>query len=50
MAGGDITVNIPKLKGKGDYKLWRIKILSVLDKENVSSILDSEFVKSAIPI
>ena len=50
MAGGDATVNIPKFKGKGDYKLWRIKILSVLDKENISSILDSEFIKSVVPI
>ncbi len=50
MAGGDATVNIPKLKGKGDYKLWRTKILSVLDKENVSSILDGEFTKSAVPV
>ncbi len=50
MAGDDAIVNIFKLKSKGDYKLWRIKILSVLDKENVSSILDGEFVKSAVPV
>ncbi len=50
MAGGDATVNIFKFKDKGDYKLWRIKILLILDKENVSSIFDGEFVKSAVPI
>ena len=50
MAGDNITVNILKFKGKGDYKLWRIKILLVLDKENISSILDDELVKSVIPV
>ena len=50
MTGGDTTVNIFKLKNKGDYKLWRTKILSILDKENISSILDNEFTKSTIPI
>jgi len=51
VAGGDLIIaNIFKFKSKGNYKLWRIKILSVLNKENVSSIFDSEFAKSAAPI
>jgi len=50
MAEGDATVNIPKLKGKRDYKLWRTKILSVLNKENINSILDSELAKPVILI
>ena len=50
MAGGDTTINIPKLKGKGDYKLWRTKILLILDKENVSSIFDDELTKPAVSI